>query len=147
MKHLLFALIAVLLAACDHSDDSTLGNSGVLGQWKLTERGYSIGSGYTVEPVLEDPPRTITFINEQEFTTTLDGLQHFRFYTLSTDQNNNQTISFFITKPDATSPTDPTRRGFYLLFEADKMKLAPAYPSMCIEGCHLGFKRFTNSSE
>jgi hypothetical protein len=121
--------------------------SGVLGQWRLVERGYSIGAGYTVEPVLEDPPRTITFINEEEFTTTLDGFQHYKFYTLTEVKNVNQFISFFITKPDPLSPPDPNRKEFSIAFEGDKLRLAPSYPSRCIEGCHLGFKRFTISSE
>jgi len=140
MKNLFFsvsiALIAALTLSCDEKeccvdlDDET---TSILGQWILSERGFSPGSGYIVEPVSSEPPQIIELKGNGELASTVGGLTDYKFYAVDGD-----VVGFFRTYPGPAPDRSTFTHSYQVVYENGKLKL---YFRYCVEGCHLGFKR------
>lgn len=146
MRMTLFLLVFAGAMGCDHTGDHLTREPGsqnsIHGSWILYEEGYSPGNGYIIKPVSENPPRTIFFSHEKQFTSTLQSLVDYKFYTIIKNTSSEKMeLWLYKTEPDPLNEPDPSRKMYIFEFEDGNLKLYPAFPSMCIEGCHMGFKR------
>lgn len=141
MKRTFFLMVSALLIGCDHSGDQFTPASELQGAWTLYEQGYSPGSGYFITPVSEVPPRVMVFSGENQFSSTLQGLFDHKFYSITNNvQSGMWELWLYTEEPNPLEP-DPSRLMYNFEFQDGKLKLYPVFPSRCIEGCHLGFKR------
>jgi hypothetical protein len=122
MRIAFFVLFFASLAGCNHPADTFVPESEIQGAWILFEQGYSPGSGYIINPVSEDP---------------LD----YRFYRIDKNTSDTWELWLYKSEPDPLKDPEPTRLMYNVEFENGNLKLSPAFPSRCIEGCHMGFKR------
>ena len=117
-------------------------NGAIIGSWKLTEEGYSPGNGYTTNEVSDEESGIVAFHENFQFESDLEGLSQYKYYKLFKNAENDWLkLSLFLTLEDLQGATDEPFQNFYFIaFQGDLLKL---HNSMCIEGCHMGFKKVT----
>lgn len=137
-------LIAVALIACDNKDEGFFDefSAGLNGTWLLTERGWSPGSGYYVDQVPANPAQTISFNGTKGFSSNIQGLTEFKFYTIVLDTVEANRLKLYVDDPDSNQ-TKPVFDSFVELTDGTLkiMQLG------CIEGCHLGFRKNPDEKE
>lgn len=107
------------------------------GAWLLTERGYSPGDRYIVEPVSPVPAQTINLMEDQQFSSNIDGLTDFGFYEVVNDpQSEGRILALFEAPPGHDLDLDNLSHSYNVVFEEGILKL---YFRYCFEGCHMGF--------
>jgi len=112
--------------------------------WLNTEYGYSPGGAYQAVDVPVIPPQTIRFGDDLRLQTNIEGLDRYRYYRIADDTTRHQTVlAFYEEDPgDQTSGTSGFKHSYTVGREGEILKL---YYRWCIEGCHLGFKRLSDS--
>jgi hypothetical protein len=142
MKTVFFILIITSVISCNHPGDSFVPDSEMQGTWIMYEEGYSPGNGYVIKPVSQVPPLTMVFSDENQFSSTLQFLGDYKFYSVTKDpQSDTWALGLYKVGPDPQKDPDPSRLMYDVKFEGGRLKLNPTFPSVCIEGCHMGFKR------
>jgi hypothetical protein len=127
-------LLLLLMVSCIKEDCCDLEESeddSITGTWVLYERGYSPGSGYTVEAV--EPGQKIALRSKRRMTSNIQELSDFHFYVVQ-----NDVIGFFKEDPGPSPDEDEFKHSYNIVFDGDTVKLNFRY---CFEGCHLGFRR------
>jgi hypothetical protein len=148
MKNLFAKTLAVLLISFSFSCDKDGGpeilpvGETLTGSWILTEEGYSPGSGYITKHVESRPEQTLTFKANGEMSSNISGFAAYQHYLiLENPQAPGQHIlALFTTKP-VEEPQDVNKLSpaYDITFTDDLLKLSFRW---CIEGCHVGLKRF-----
>lgn len=140
MRNTYFLLILILyVGACDSRDENfEVDQPGLQGTWLLTERGYSPGSGYIVEPVSPNPAQTVTFTGQKTFSSNVQGFAHFRFYVILKDASDVSKLHLYVEDPELVEHNTPAFNTFFIELADGNLKIMQVG---CIEGCHLGFKK------
>lgn len=129
--------IACLAMSCGEKDCCVgldkKGTGELAGAWILSERGYSPGAGYIVEPVSPVPPQVIDFKSNGELSCSISGLTDYKFYAVSGD-----IVALYKTDPGPSPDSITFIHSYHFSVEGDQLKLGFRY---CYEGCHLGFKK------
>lgn len=137
---LVILLFSLLVIACDQKDaapSSELFHE-LNGTWLLTERGWSPGSGYTIEPVSPNPPQTISFSGHKVFSSNVEGFSDFKYFAIvANDSTEIAKLHLYVEDPDAEAGK-PAFEEFMLEMENGTLKVMQIG---CIEGCHLGFRK------
>lgn len=129
-----FLLLLTLLGACGEDDEALPAEEAIVGTWRLSEIGYSPGSGYIVDTIPAEPSQTVTFTKDGTFQVNGDDLadwENFQRYRLLTDSlgNANQVVlEEDVVGNETTVPFTIT---------GDTLRLTPP----CFEGCHRAFVR------
>ena len=142
MKRLLIYSVMVLimssLISCDESDccDSDVPQN-LIGEWLMTEIGYSPGDRYIVEQVSPTPPQTISLQPDNRFESNIDSIEDFSFFQVFEDPNNgDQILALLEQDPDEDLKLEDVNHSYNVVFEDGLLKL---YYRYCFEGCHMGF--------
>jgi hypothetical protein len=137
-SYCLLALVSVLILACSKDENfATDLQPGLQGTWLLTERGWSPGSGYFVDPVSPTPAQTITFTGHKGFSSNLEGLAHFKFYVIKTDTSDVSRLHLYVDDPELIEHNTPAFNTFMIELSDNYLKIM----QQCFEGCHLGFRK------
>lgn len=132
VKNLLIISSILLVVSCQENT--------IIGSWQLYENGYSPGDKYIVEQVPEEPAQIITFKSDGSFTSNLDDLKKFKYYLIIEDQTNGEEVlALFEQDPGKTARAVSELENVYNVHFKSGLRLSNRG---CIEGCHLGFKRF-----
>lgn len=131
----LFALLMVgVMSSCDEKDCCAFGeDEGLTGTWLLYERGYSPGAGYITEPVSASPAQTLTFQDNGEMTSSINGSDEYEFYFI---QGN--VIAFYKVYPGPSPDPSTFTTSFNLSRVGHNLKLQYRF---CIEGCHMELRK------
>jgi hypothetical protein len=146
MKLNIYILVIICLSvvACDQNDSVTFQSDGDLaGTWLHTERGWSPGSGYFVDPVSPEPAQTITFIPPRQFKSNIEGLSQLSYYTVATDTSNVSKLFLYSEDPESNGTGASPIKYFVMELSGVDLKLR----MQCIEGCHLGFQKIEYARE
>lgn len=141
MKPYFYVLILLIIAAfgCNESGNEFFKDNDLLGEWQIYESGYSPGGGYVIDEVPADPLRYVRFGEDQEFESNYEGLEGVHFYSI-VEENGRPTLHLYQNEPGDRVPGDQQMAYKYrMAMDKDKMKLMYSY---CIEGCHIGLRRF-----
>jgi hypothetical protein len=142
MRSLCFIAAALLMICCDRSmDGSNAAPDQLKGVWLLYEQGFSPGGGYITREVSPNPPQTLSFINERQIVSTIEGMEDYRFYAMERD-SADKIIRLTLYKTDPANPPLPENRVQEYRVEQTQNTLKLRNVG-CIEGCHLGLKRKT----
>jgi hypothetical protein len=137
----LLALIAVLGSSCeaDHNDSLQKNYEIQKTTWLLYEQGYSPGAGYYTDPVPESLQQTILFEADNKFSTTIEGLDKYKYYRIVEDSISSRTVLVLHTNDPGNRHVDIDQEHSYNMeFVDGNLKL---YYRYCIEGCHMAFKQ------
>lgn len=143
-------LLAITLLALSCNDDTVAITdketpNQIFDTWLQTEYGYSPGSGYFVEPVAPTPPRIITFGGNRRLSTNIEGLTKYKYYRVLEDVSSQDAIVAFFEDDPGGGPVDIATVNHSYLIELNGSSLTLRY-RWCFEGCHLGFRRLTSST-
>lgn len=145
MIRLFFILsMGIVLGACD---DNGIPNQNFSNAWLLYERGYSPGAGYITESVPDNPAQIIRLMEENRFSSNIEGLEKFGYYRILSDTTSDYPVlALFETSSEADKVLDINKLEHSYIMEStgDTMKL---YFRWCFEGCHLGFRKMSHSLE
>jgi hypothetical protein len=137
----LFFLLSILFG-CEEKDCCVFDEgegSALAGTWLLYERGYSPGGGYIVEEVNNSPAQSLTFKSNGQMSSSLEGLEEYKFFYIQDDPVPEQRIVAFYKHYPGQSPDPSTfNPSYHFSFEGQNLKL---YFRYCIEGCHLGLQK------
>jgi hypothetical protein len=135
-----FLLLCVLLLVNGCSDEpevmTTESENEYLGSWLFVEYGYSPGAGYIIEAVSPIPPKTITFLSDEDFLSNIEGLKDYRFYSVSIDEYSDLPILKLYKHREDILVNSPDAPSFNLVLNNNELKLLFRY---CYEGCHSKF--------
>jgi hypothetical protein len=142
MRNLVFLFLILAVSGCNRgSDNDQYGYQPALqGIWLLTERGYSPGSGYIVEPVPPLPAQTITISGRNTFSSNMQGFEDFKFYEIVADNSETPSLNLYIDDPEAEVRKVEIHNAFRIVLNGSDLKLMQIG---CFEGCHLGFRKTT----
>src|SRR5687768_6725548 len=141
MRKLLFGnilLLTIFAFSCQEKECCS-DDTGLSGSWLLYETGYSPGGGYIVEPVPSKPAQVLTFHSDLRITTTMDGLEEYKFYRIVDGASSVEKI-LALFKEEPVDPVDEAslKHSYRFRLNGNDLKL---YYRFCTEGCHMGFKR------
>jgi hypothetical protein len=144
----LFIIVASIVGtSCQNKpvDPELLSAEGdLLGSWKLYERGYSPGSGYTVEPVPDEPVQWIDFNANGTFQSNLAGMGNYKYYRVIDDPSgNSKIVALFESEPVNVDPSN-LEHSYQMSFENGGLNLSFRF---CIEGCHMAFRPLISAGE
>jgi len=109
----------------------------LIGDWLLTERGYSPGDRYIVESVDAVPAQTINLQENQQFSSNISGLEDFtHFQVLDDPDTGTRVLALLPAPPSGDLDINNLDHSYDVVFEDGLLKL---YFRYCFEGCHLGF--------
>jgi hypothetical protein len=142
MKHLIKAVILILLIACDDGRLSTGENNGdgLNGKWLLFERGYSPGLGYIVDPVDPQPPQTLNFLANRKVSSTIQELKEFSHYRIFDDAHQGGKIVAFYSNDPGETATVESSAAAYNVTQGDDQTLRLDF-RFCFEGCHIALRK------
>lgn len=148
MKFAIFACAVAAVAFSCKDDNGVItrevNENSIVGTWLYTEYGYSPGSGYVTEKVPAVPPQTLSLSEDLKIHTNMDGLSKFKFYRILEDlQAENPVIAFYEEDPGNTPQVlSELKHSYSMVWTGNSLKL---HYRFCIEGCHLGFKRISDT--
>ncbi|HEY0651943.1 MAG TPA: hypothetical protein VGD65_02405, partial [Chryseosolibacter sp.] len=94
----LLIIASVLIFGCDNTDEALTNEAfrELDGTWLMTERGWSPGSGYNIDPVPPVPAQTITFSSPKTFRSNIQGFTDFKYYILLTDTTEVAKLHLYV---------------------------------------------------
>jgi hypothetical protein len=140
MRRLFFLLGVLAASACNNGGDNDQYEyqPGIQGTWLLTERGYSPGSGYIVEPVPSSPAQTLTFGGPKTFKSNMQGFLDFKFYEIVVDNSEASLLNLYVDDPELVKQDVSFKNSFRIVLGDNDLQIMQLG---CIEGCHLGFEK------
>ncbi|GAB4033942.1 lipocalin-like domain-containing protein [Spirosoma gilvum] len=137
MNRLIILLLLLTLTHCRLSEEvipdasiTPVSGQGLPGTWQWFERGYSLGAGYSIEPIPANPQQTLTFTADGYLQVQGNGLINYQSFTqFKLDTTSSGVVIRFL-----PSTANYSER---ITLNGDTLRL---YQS-CYEGCHLGFLR------
>jgi hypothetical protein len=143
LKKLSVTVVMLVVISCSNYQDCCLPaeeRDGLIGTWRIFERGYSPGFNYIIEEVPSFPAQNLTFSAENQFSTNVSGLDKFGYYLVLNDGINGEVLALFENKTDLQNNQDINRlvHSYNVKFEEGNLKL---YYRYCFEGCHMGLKK------
>ena len=152
MKKMLLLFVTLLAFSCEHDElldeariDEEL-NQEIAGSWLYVEYGYSPGDKYYTVPIPADPTNTIAFKKDFTMSSTMEGLDKYKYYRVLQDTVTSQHVMAFFEADPGNQPLDlaglsPT---YSILRQGNFLTLNYRW---CFEGCHMKFKRITSVEE
>ncbi|MFY0686694.1 MAG: hypothetical protein JXQ90_05995 [Cyclobacteriaceae bacterium] len=110
------------------------------GEWIQTERGYSPGSGYIIDKIPQSDNLLITFEDNNQLVTNIDGLTHFKYYNVVKDSTIDGSILILSDSRSDFKEAKITNEENSYIIEYQNQKLL-LYYMFCFEGCHIGLER------
>lgn len=133
------AAIAILFLSfsCDENKVNPLINKELVNTWLLFERGYSPGAGYITDEVSPNPAQTMSFQPDGQFSSTIEGLRDYKYYSVIQD-STQEVLALYFDQPSASDQElENLTHSYNIEFTEDAVKL---YFRWCIEGCHMALR-------
>jgi len=135
--------ILFLTFSCEDNQVNPLVNKQLIDTWLLFERGYSPGAGYITDQVSPDPAQTMSFQSDGQFSSNIDGLQDFKYYSVIQDSTQEILALHEKVPTPADQELENLVHSYAIEFTEDAVKL---YFRWCFEGCHLALRPIDQSN-
>jgi len=128
------ALFLLLLIGCSDGIGPKNGY-GIVGEWRLFERGGSPGSGYYTEPVPANPLQSLTFTSDGQIYKVGDSKGALFYFFENANRFRVDSTEKGLLLWTKSKKKDKDESYYHIKFQGDTLTLYPP----CIEGCHFAF--------
>lgn len=147
MKKIFLGILPFLLLSCQ-TEEGLNGLSETYGSlvdtWIMVERGYSPGSGYITDPVPAEPTQLISFMSDRRMHSNISSLEEFKYYLVEEDSSSGDAVLSLYHLDPLENPGHAPASSYNVVFEEGLLKL---HFRWCIEGCHMGFRPYSQATE
>lgn len=142
LKLVLFSIILLQIAiSCENTSECCVvleEKTNLTGKWQVYEVGYSPGDVYVTEQVAEDPAQIMNFEPGNQFSSNVEGLEKFRYYSVIEDTlSEGSILALHEVLPDNGAVSN-LNQSYNIRYGNGNITL---HFRFCIEGCHIGIKK------